>query len=45
MVDKIEEMTCGANGLGIACGGALSLDGVILNFGLQSNATPGGRER
>jgi len=32
---------CGASGLGIACGGALSLDGVDRSSDLQSNATQG----
>lgn len=36
---------CGASGLGIACGGALSLDGVARSSDLQSNATLGGSRK
>ena len=38
-------MMCGASGLGIACGGALSLDGVARISDLQSNATLGGSRK
>ena len=41
MFNKAEKMMCGASGLGIACGGALSLDGVTRSSDLQSNATQG----
>ena len=45
MFNKGEKMMCGASGLGIACGGALSLDGVARISDLQSNATLGGSRK
>ena len=36
MFNKAEKMMCGASDLGIACGGALSLDGVARISDLQS---------
>ena len=36
MFNKAEKMMCGASDLGIACGGALSLDGVARSSDLQS---------
>ena len=45
MFNKAEKMMCGASDLGIACGGALSLDGVARSSDLQSNATLGGSRK
>ncbi len=41
MFNKAEKMMCGASDLGIACGGALSLDGVALISDLQSKGNLG----
>ena len=41
MFNKAEKMMCGASDLGIACGGALSLDGVARSSDLQSKGNLG----